>query len=493
MRPTDEQLAALDIFRTGESMVIEAGAGAGKTSTLKLLAASTKRQGYYVAFNNAIVKDVKSKITSRVEARTMHSLAFAAVGKHYSSRMSQGRVASREIARQLGLRPFTARSEGFTKTLEAGYLGGLVMRSIARYCQTTAEEPGPEHVPYILGIDMPDRNGQKTYDNNNALALELAPALTAAWADLRRTEGGLKFNHEHYLKLWQLSHPKLHTDFILFDEAQDANPVMASIVGEQEHAQRVYVGDSQQAIYEFTGAINALKTIDTPHRTFLTQSFRFGEAIADEANVVLCDLDADFLITGLESIDSTVGKIDGEPDAILCRTNAEAVTQILHAQRRGVPAALEGGGREVVAFAEGVRSLMRQGWTSHPDLACFTSWGQVKDFVAQDAQGGELRLLVQLVDEFGIDTIMQALDRLPEDAALTISTAHKAKGREWSRVKIAPDFADLDTTPSELRLRYVAFTRAKLELDKTAMELQPAEPLPLTMDELDDEEAARGR
>ena len=48
---------------------------------------------------------------------------------------------------------------------------------------------------------------------------------------------------------------------MLFDEAQDANPVIAAIVAAQEHAQLVYVGDSQQQIYEFTGARNAIENI----------------------------------------------------------------------------------------------------------------------------------------------------------------------------------------------------------------------------------------
>jgi MoxR-like ATPase len=39
--PTDEQQEALRLFATGKSLAIEAGAGAGKTSTLKLLAEST--------------------------------------------------------------------------------------------------------------------------------------------------------------------------------------------------------------------------------------------------------------------------------------------------------------------------------------------------------------------------------------------------------------------------------------------------------------------
>ena len=41
MRPTEEQQAALAAFATGDDLVIVAGAGTGKTSTLRMLAGST--------------------------------------------------------------------------------------------------------------------------------------------------------------------------------------------------------------------------------------------------------------------------------------------------------------------------------------------------------------------------------------------------------------------------------------------------------------------
>jgi superfamily I DNA/RNA helicase len=47
-----------------------------------------------------------------------------------------------------------------------------------------------------------------------------------------------------------------------------------------------------------------------------------------------------------------------------------------------------------------------------------------------------------------------------------VSTAHKAKGREWDSVRLASDFASAclgkhPDAPSEVRLFYVAMTRAK--------------------------------
>jgi hypothetical protein len=51
-----------------------------------------------------------------------------------------------------------------------------------------------------------------------------------------------------------------------------------------------------------------------------------------------------------------------------------------------------------------------------------------------------------LIDEHGIDLILAILDQLsPEtdtDTDTTVSAIHKAKGREWSTVRIANDFPE---------------------------------------------------
>jgi ABC-type transport system involved in cytochrome c biogenesis ATPase subunit len=58
--PTLEQQAITDAYLAKANLVIEAGAGTGKTSTLRLLAsAAPERRGVYVAYNRAIADDAK--------------------------------------------------------------------------------------------------------------------------------------------------------------------------------------------------------------------------------------------------------------------------------------------------------------------------------------------------------------------------------------------------------------------------------------------------
>lgn len=78
--------------------------------------------------------------------------------------------------------------------------------------------------------------------------------------------------------------------------------------------------------------------------------------------------------------------------------------------------------------------------------------------------------LVRLVRELGEASLLRALNQTvanEEDATRIISTGHKAKGREWNRIQIGGDFSRerLKANPDELRLFYVALTRAREEVD----------------------------
>lgn len=473
MDPTSEQQAALDLFATGDSLAIEAGAGTGKTSTLELVARSTQTSGAYVAFNKAIVQEAERRMPMNVASRTAHSLAFGQVGKAFAHRLRQPRMKSHELADVLGIfSSIMVTYDGKQKALRPGYLASHVMRAVQLFCNSDDDRPTRKHFPYIDGIDPP-KDGRRSYENNRALAAELEHALAVAWADLTRPEGRLPFRHDHYLKLWERSDPRIPGEFVMFDEAQDASPVMLSAVRQQADAQVVFVGDSQQAIYEWRGAVNALGNVDADHRRFLTQSFRFGDAIAEVANVILDRLDADLRLVGTPSIGSSVAAIDGLPSAVLCRTNACAMETLLNFQARDVKAHLVGGGAEIVAFAKAAQDLMDGKRTYHPELACFESWEEVREYVVADPQGDDLRLLVRMVEEYGVAIIMDAVNgMMAEDAAdVVVSTAHKAKGREWPTVRLGPDFPDVsqrENPEAELRLLYVAATRARDVLDVRA-------------------------
>ena len=235
------------------------------------------------------------------------------------------------------------------------------------------------------------------------------------------------------------------------------------------------VGDRCQAIYGWRGAIDAMSRFQADQRLCLSQSFRFGPLIAAEANKWLQLLDAPLRLRGFERIISTVGPVPF-PDAVLCRTNAEAVRQLLVAADTGRKAALVGGGSEIRRLAEAAISLRAGTGTDHPELFAFRTWGEVQEYVEQDASGSDLKVFVQLIDTYGPEVVIDIMDRLsPEEAAeVVVSTAHKAKGREWLAVRVAADFPEprrshngqpAQVPRADAMLAYVAVTRARRTLD----------------------------
>lgn len=480
--PTAEQTACITAFATGADLVIQAGAGAGKTATLRLIAAqalANNRRGVYTAFNKAIVTDTARTMPGNISCSTMHALAYAAIGHQYKDRLNAPRQRPDQIAMILGIDPYGVPFGKETKTLAAGFLAGRVMGAVRRFCQSCDSEITARHFERIEGLDLPDTNGNPTYTINDRLASHLVPFARKAWADLTAPIGRLRFTHDCYLRMWEMGSPRINADFILGDEMQDADPVMASIIEQQRQygTQIVVVGDEMQAIYSFRGAVDALARFEAmgAEVRFLTQSFRFGDAVAEQANGLLERLNARLRVRGFGSMASVVGPIE-RPDCILTRTNAGAIRNLLTAIGDGRRVILVGSGDDIIRFCEAALDLQNGRLTGHPELVCFADWMAVRLYVAEDESGSDLKLMVQLIEDFGAETIIAALRRQPKELRpgdLTISTAHKAKGREWDSVQIGADFrapkGDEDLSPEELRLAYVAVTRARRQLDLTAV------------------------
>ncbi len=86
--------------------------------------------------------------------------------------------------------------------------------------------------------------------------------------------------HDGYLKSWQLRKPNLQYkhfahDVLMIDEGQDMNPAMLDIFMSQ-NTTKIIVGDPNQQIYTFRGAVNALESVEATHTYRLTQSFRYA-------------------------------------------------------------------------------------------------------------------------------------------------------------------------------------------------------------------------
>jgi hypothetical protein len=477
-KPTSEQQAVIDAALTGADLTIEAGAGTGKTSTLKMLATQAKGRGVYLAYNKAIAVEAAASFPSAVTCKTAHSFAYGAVGREFAHRLNGPRVTARQSAEIMRLNePVKVGDVHFSPQ----QIARLVGETIQTFCYSDDDQVQRMNVPLVNGLD---RAGQAE------LARYLVPLAQKAWdVDITQHTGRLRFTHDCYLKMWALSKPQLKADYVLLDEAQDSNPAVAGLVTRQQ-TQRIRVGDRCQAIYRWRGATDAMAGFDGI-RLFLSQSFRFGLAVADEANKWLGLLDAPLRLTGYDKIPSRIEPLIGTADAILCRTNGGALTRAMSAIATGRRTGLVGGGGDIRRLAEAAQQLQAGRPTDHPELFAFASWREVQDYAENDAAGADLRVFVRLVDKHGPETLIRVVDGLVDErrADLVISTAHRAKGREWDRVQIADDFQEpnpqapaqgasgMDAGPvvvgglrrDEAMLAYVAVTRAQLVLDRSGL------------------------
>lgn len=461
LTPTDEQLAIIDAFNAGEDLRIQAGAGAGKTSTLILLARERlEDSGTFIAYNRAIKDDAAAKLPFNTDAVTSHSLAFRAVGIDYKHRLNGPRLSTKATAEIMGVRPVRV---GDHPVLGNFALTRMVSDTVKQFTYSDSDEITAGHVPGVPGYSDAEMAELKAH---------VLPYARRAWADITSLDGKLRFEHDHYLAMWALTHPRIEGDFLMLDEAQDANPRLTGLFSEQTHAQRVAVGDSSQSIYGWRGAKDALKVLPGRQLT-LSQSFRFGQAIADEANDWLDVLEADLRLTGSRPGPSRVTRYLPDAKTVLCRTNMGCMGEAMQALDDDRPVAVVGGTQQIEGLAKACLDLQERHETVHPELLAFGSWDEVVEY-SEDHGGEDLRPMVKLVTRYGAKGILYATKRFvaEEKADLIVSTAHKAKGREWPAVRIGNDFRqepDQDTGVIELprdeaMLAYVAVTRAQESL-----------------------------
>jgi len=461
-KPTDEQQAIIEAAREGGHVAIQAGAGTGKTSTLQMVADALPTDALYVAYNRAIADDAAMRFPRHVTCRTAHSLAMREVGKDYRHRLNGPRRTNREIAQMMGLRWLEVTSD---IRLSPAQVARIVMDTVRRFCFSADEHLSDFHVPLQPKI---------TGTAHRAMAKAVAPLATKYWNDVIDHNGTLPYTHDFYLKTWALTKPILPVDVIFLDEGQDANPVIAALVENQSHAQQIVVGDACQQLYSWRGASDVLSTWPGARQLYLSQSWRFGEAIAEEANKWLSLLPTSLELTGNPAITSRLAVLE-TPTAVLCRTNAGAMDMVMAFLDAGEKVAMVGGGTALCQLAEAAKTLMAGQRTGHPELYTFRSWEDVRDYVGTDGSGDDLRAFVNLIETHGPDAIIRATKALTDEfhATTVVSTVHRAKGRQWPTVCVGDDFFGPDDdghlSSAETMVGYVAVTRAQEVLDRTGL------------------------
>lgn len=461
--PTPEQLYALEMASQRQSFKIMAYAGTGKTKTLELIGNRLGGRGLYLAFNRRIAQEAQGRFGSHVRAQTFHSLAFAHTKRTITAKLTLDKPTPGQLAKEYRLTPISVTRAGKQVTLSPNAQGGYLIQGLRNFCKTHARAPHGRHLELPVWL---------LAHEEDAIRAHLAPMLMDRWLQCidERHPGGIE--HDIYMKLWSLSNPVLPFDFVMFDEAQDADPLMMGVLL-QQNTQVIYTGDSHQQIYEWRGAKNAMTHLPLPHCR-LTQSFRFGAHIAKTANVFLRALGEKVPLVGCNKPDMVEAQTD--VDAKLYRTNAGAVDAYVAGLKAGERPKLDVNTQGFLSFFDQVDALRNQG-RSWGELASFDTWGDVVEF-SQSPEGVSFASRVKLVETYETAFLRRIIQQniREEEADYVICTAHKSKGLEWSRVALGDDFhytLGKDTVtcaPESLRLLYVGVTRAKRCLDASGID-----------------------
>lgn len=455
---TNEQAAAVDFAIKGHSVQINACAGSGKTTILKEISLGMpEKKGLYLTFNKKNADEAaKTFPPHSVECMTAHSLAYRALGYKYKNRLTGRKIKGFDIAREIGIQMIA----DLTRTV----LGDVVLSVVDQFCYSADKEISDIHIPKIYDPLFEDK------EDLIFIKQSIVFYATQVWSLLCEEDCVLPVNHDFYLKLWGLTEPDLSYDFIMLDESQDANPTMLNIIM-NSNKQVIMVGDRHQSIYSWRGAVNAMASINLEKKVSITQSFRYGQAIANVASRVLTKgLNEDVKIFGNGQIESELTTLPCK--VVLCRTNLKLfdTAMNLYQSKDNYKIHIVGNkGRysDLFNLLSGAADLKNNNRTLVPELMHFTSWEEVMNYSDSEA-GKHLAGFVRLANRYHIDHLKDTLVRISEnteeEADIVLSTVHKAKGMEWDSVKLENDFPLPGSdrfTDEEAHLLYVAITRAK--------------------------------
>lgn len=485
---TDEQQYAKECAANGETFVMDAVAGSGKTSTAREMCKVLEGRGLYLVYNSSAAADAKKSFPRDVKVSTTSALAWNRYPE-YQDRMRPGspRVRAKDTAALVGLtQPIQL---GGSIVINPISVASMALETIQKFCYSADTRISEKHTPPApAGLEMLQED---------LIRSEVAVWARKIWADAIKVDSKHRFTFDYAFKLMVMSPPDLGYDTVIIDEAQDSNWATLHLLKAQVNSQLIAVGDPAQQLYSWRGASDIMGEFGGK-RLPLSKSFRFGERIAEEANKWLEHTQTPIRVTGNEQMDSIVtDRPLQRVDAVLCRSNAAVMERAIEEMESGKKVAIVGGTQALVTLARAAGDLMEGKKTSHPELSAFSDWGDLMAFT-QEPGGGDLKALVQLINTHKVSGILKACNSLvaetPQEAKYqrrtfvspdaVISTAHKSKGREWMNVEVGDDFKEPEDVEDPLgisrpepgpigrhdaMLHYVTVTRARRQLNRGSL------------------------
>jgi DNA helicase-2/ATP-dependent DNA helicase PcrA len=483
------------------SAILEAVAGAGKTTTLIHALKFMDGTVFFGAYNKSAADEIKAKAKKAGVERaglrmgTVHSAGYSACMRAWPKTKVEDKKTSLIIRSMVenapdlqtvfdGLGPFVAKLVSFGKQFLVGFSPkSKTWEEIAEHFSLDQDLTGgwtiETAIPYV----------REVFAKGNAInhaMIDYDDMISAPiYAGLR---------------LFQ-------NDWVLLDEVQDINPAREELARRmlKSNGRFIGVGDDAQAIYGFTGAggggIDRISLRFNCVRLPLTVTYRCPKAVvayvhqwvshiqaapeAPEGCVRGPFISAEATPPGAEMVPWYVQEVPHPTSAILCRKTRPLISTAFGLLRRGTPCKVEGRdiGKGLVILATRWRtpSLDRlevrlDQWVEREIAKAQATGSDRREQDAQDkydtmvvfiertrAQGGSKvsDLVTEIEKLFG--------DNVSQSGLVTLSTGHKAKGREWPVVYWLqtsggrPCRKEWEET-EERNIKYVIATRSQSEL-----------------------------
>jgi DNA helicase-2/ATP-dependent DNA helicase PcrA len=494
-----------DIFRAieqpGPSLIIEAVAGAGKTTTLIEGVARMKGRVAFTAFNKKIVTEIERKLGAigvdtsfrgDVGVSTFHAFGLKALKGSGLTPRVDGEKVWNILEEGTGIHekynPVIARLVSLGKQYGVGVSEGDWVR------------PSLPAISYELidHFDLLDDLGLSVEDTVVEEIVGAAYRVLAQSCEMANDI--IDFDDMIYLPLLRDAYIP-QSDWVLVDEAQDTNPTRRIMARRMlsPKGRLVAVGDPHQAIYGFTGAnADSLDLIATDFqcvRLPLTITYRCPKKVVALARTWVSHITAadtapegEVVVIGDDKFYKMLASEVPTETAVLCRNTRPLVSAAYELIQRYIPCHVEGRdiGIGLLKLVDRWRGLplktMRDRLDDYAsaEIARLESKNKRMKAAALTDKVETINVLLSMLDANATfrDFERQVLDLFgdtPEDRkgrGITLSTIHKAKGREWDTVylyhrdKLMPSqYAKQDwELGQELNLCYVAVTRAKKKL-----------------------------
>lgn len=461
MTPTSEQLAIIKAATSSdENLIINALAGAAKTSTLILIAqALAPLPILSLAFGRKIAEEMKERLPPSCTASTLHSLGLSAwkrrlgrfpkIDKTKTSRLWRRFVdsLSSEDERTLAWEFRSEILDGYSYAKGRGFSPLSKAGLLSEDALFEALDPTP--TPFVCSAVL---------------------SLTK-WSEQEALDGTLDYDD---MVLLPVLYPCSFDFFplILIDEAQDLSSLNHALLKKVAKKRLIAVGDPCQAIYGFRGAHEesmAIMQRDFSMRSLtLSISFRCAQEIVRAAQWRAPQMKWPEWAKPGEVRSLETWSVDDLPEyaAIICRNNAPIFFLALRLIRAGRFPTLP---RNDIGLAL-IKILEKFGQSTLSQENCLTKlqeWTtqQLKRSKSPEAVHDKadcLRIFIEAGETLG-QAIAFAKDLLARSGTLEMMTVHKAKGLEWEEVFIL-DSQLISNRGQDPNLRYVAQTRAKARL-----------------------------